>query len=98
MTAFKSLAQAMVKGFYRDRVTLFFTFLFPLMFLVVFGLIFRDAGSDKIRIGVVGDGPVIAALDETGVLDFDRIATVDDAVRQVKDGDLPAMVAEQGNT
>lgn len=98
MTAFKSLATAMVKGFYRDRVTLFFTFVFPLMFLVVFGLIFRDAGADKIKIGVVGDGPVIAALDETGVLELDRLGTVEDAVQKVKDGDLPAMVAEQGDT
>ena len=98
MTAFRSLATAMVKGFYRDRVLLFFTFVFPLMFLVVFGLIFRDAGSDKIKIGVVGDGPVIAALDETGALEFDRINSVDDAVRKVKDGDLPAMIAEQGDT
>jgi ABC-2 type transport system permease protein len=96
VTAFKSLATAMVKGFYRDRVLLFFTFVFPLTFLVVFGLIFRDAGNDKIKIGVVGDGPVIAALDETGALELDRINTVDDAVRKVKDGDLPAMVAEQG--
>jgi ABC-2 type transport system permease protein len=98
MTAFKSLALAMLKGFYRDKVTLFFTFLFPLMFLIVFGLIFRDAGSSKIKIGVVGDGPVIAALDQTGALELDRMATLDDAVRKVRDGDLPAMVAEQGDT
>lgn len=97
MTAFKSLSLAMVKGFYRDKATLFFTFVFPLMFLVVFGLIFRDAGSEKIKIGVVGDGPVIAALDQTGALELERVASLDDAVRKVRDGDLPAMVAEQGD-
>lgn len=36
MTAFRSLASAMVKIFYRDKATLFFTFVFPLMFLVIF--------------------------------------------------------------
>src|SRR2546430_962246 len=62
VSTFKSLSIAMAKGFYRDRATVFFSFLFPLMFLVVFGLIFRDAGAQKIKIGVVGDGPVITAL------------------------------------
>ena len=66
MTAFKSLASAMVKIFYRDKATLFFTFVFPLMFLVVFGLLFRDAGESKTEIGVVGDGPVIVALELGG--------------------------------
>jgi ABC-2 type transport system permease protein len=97
MSTFKSLATAMVKGFYRDKVTLFFTFLFPLMFLVVFGLIFRDAGSEKIKLGVVGDGPVISALNQTGAVEFERFDTVDAAVQKVRDGDLPAMVAEQGD-
>ncbi len=98
MSTFKSLSVAMVKGFYRDKATLFFTFVFPLMFLVVFGLIFRDAGSDKIKLGVVGDGPVISTLDKTGAVEFERYDTVDAAVAKVKDGDLPGMVAEQGQT
>jgi ABC-2 type transport system permease protein len=88
----------MLKGFYRDKVTLFFTFLFPLMFLIVFGLIFRDAGASKIKIAVVGDGPVISALDQTGAVDLNRFDTQDAAVQKVRDGDLPAMVAEQGDT
>jgi ABC-2 type transport system permease protein len=98
MTTFRSLSLAMVKGFYRDKATLFFTFIFPLMFLVVFGLIFRDAGSDKIKLGVVGDGPVIQTLDKTGAVEFEWFNTVDAAVAKVKDGDLPGMVAEQGST
>jgi ABC-2 type transport system permease protein len=97
MTAFKSLASAMVKIFYRDKATLFFTFVFPLMFLVVFGLLFRDAGTSKTEIGVVGDGPVIVGLEQTGALDLKRFDSVDEAVQQVRDGDLPAMVAQDGD-
>ena len=97
MTAFKSLASAMVKIFYRDKATLFFTFIFPLMFLVVFGLLFRDAGESKTEIGVVGDGPVIAGLEQTGALELKRFDSVDEAVRQVRDGELPAMVAQDGD-
>lgn len=96
MTTFKSLALAMLKGFYRDKAALFFTFAFPLMFLVVFGLLFRDAGTSKIDVGVVGDGPVIAALEQTGALELERHDDLDEAVRLVEDGDLPAVVAERG--
>ena len=95
-TAFRSLALAMFKGFVRDKVTLFFTFVFPLMFLVVFGLLFRDAGTEKIAIGVVGEGPVVEALEQTGVLELERYSSLDEAVAKVRDGDLPAMVAEDG--
>ena len=49
-----TLASAMLRGFFRDRTALFFTFFFPLMFLVVFGLVFRDTGSGPTPIGVVG--------------------------------------------
>lgn len=98
MTAFRSLSVAMLKGFYRDKATLFFTFVFPLLFLVVFGLIFRDAGSSKIKIGAVGDGPVLSALRDTGAVELERYGDVDSAVAKVRDGDLPAMVAERGTT
>ena len=96
MTAFKSLALAMLKGFYRDKATLFFTFVFPLMFLVVFGLLFRDAGAEKIDLGVVGDGPVIAGLERTGAFSIERHDDLESAVAKVRDGDLPAVVAEDG--
>lgn len=97
MTAFKSLSLAMLKGFYRDKATLFFTFVFPLMFLIVFGLLFRDAGTDKITIGAVGEGPVVTALGETGVLELERYDNLDEAIGKVSDGDLPAVVAQDGN-
>ncbi|HVK22057.1 MAG TPA: ABC transporter permease [Actinokineospora sp.] len=96
--AFKSLSVAMVKGFVRDKATLFFTFVFPLMFLVVFGLLFRDAGTDKLKIGAVGDGPVLAALEQSGVVELERFDTVEAGVQKVRDGDLPGMVEATGNT
>ncbi|MBW4716518.1 ABC transporter permease [Saccharothrix obliqua] len=92
MTAFKSLSAAMVKGFLRDKMALFFAFLFPLMFLVVFGLLFGDAGGDKTKIAVVGEGPVVTALDQTGVLEFEKFDNPDQARQKVNDGDLPAAV------
>ena len=96
MTAFKTLSVAMLKGFVRDKVTLFFTFLFPLMFLIIFGLILRDVGADKTRIAVVGDGPIVSALRDSGALELESYNDVDAAVQKVKDGDLPAALIIRG--
>ncbi|NKE57514.1 ABC transporter permease [Lentzea sp. PSKA42] len=96
MTAFKTLSLAMFKGFIRDKVTLFFTFLFPLMFLVIFGLILRDVGADKTRIAVVGDGPIVSALRESGALELESYSDENAAVQKVKDGDLPAALIIRG--
>ncbi len=91
-----TLAAAMLRGFFRDRTALFFTFFFPLMFLVVFGLIFRDAGSTATTVGVVGSGPIIDHL-PAQVLKAQRFATLDAALAKVRSGDLPAVIAEDGD-
>ncbi|WP_394616003.1 ABC transporter permease [Lentzea sp. JNUCC 0626] len=96
MTAFKTLSVAMLKGFVRDKVTLFFTFLFPLMFLVIFGLILRDVGADKTKIALVGDGPIVSALRESGALELESFNDEAAAVQKVKDGDLPAALIIKG--
>lgn len=97
MTAFRSLSAAMVKGFLRDRMTLFFVFLFPLMFLVVFGLLFGDSGSDKTKVAAVGDGPVLATLEQTGAVELERYDSADAARLKVDEGDLPAAVVVDGD-
>ena len=56
MSSLRSLSRAMTLGFLRDRTAMFFTILFPLMFLVIFGLLFRDSGSS--RSDIVQVGPV----------------------------------------
>lgn len=96
MSKFATLSVAMFRGFFRDKVAVFFTFLFPLMFLVVFGLIFGNPGSSKVHIGVVGDGPVVQAL-PADVVEVERFDSLDAAVEKVRSGDLPAVVAERGD-
>ena len=93
-----TLGQAMLRGFFRDRNALFFTFLFPLMFLVIFGLIFRDSGQTRpTTIGVVGSGPVISALPAT-VVKATPYASEEQALTKVRAGDLPAVLIEQGDS
>lgn len=94
MSAFGSLSIAMYKGLVRDRVAIFFTFLFPLLFLVVFGLIFRDDNGVKVDIAVVGNGTVIDALPRDAV-EIIRYDSWDEALEAVKDGDEPAALRQR---
>ncbi|KQX74680.1 ABC transporter permease [Aeromicrobium sp. Root472D3] len=103
MRAFRSLARAMLKGFFRDKMAFFFAVIFPLMFLVLFGGIFTDQGasrSDVIQIGAVSvldDAPraVRAALDES--LDVTRSSDEQDALEQVRKGDADAVIRQDGD-
>ncbi|HVQ90389.1 MAG TPA: ABC transporter permease [Mycobacteriales bacterium] len=59
MTAYTALIRAGYKASIRDATTVFFTFAFPLVFLVVFGLIFagRDVeGTGNSYINYIGPG------------------------------------------
>lgn len=47
MSAYAALTGAGYRAQVRDRTTLFFTFAFPLLFLVVFGLIFRGQAVEQ---------------------------------------------------
>lgn len=96
MSAFASLSTAALKGFFRDKVAFFFSFAFPLMFIVIFGLIFSDSGTQRIELGVTGEGPVIQALESTGALELTEFDTFQEGFVRVRDGDLPAMIAVEG--
>ena len=54
----RAIAVAIVKGFVRDRMSVFFAVVFPLMFLVLFGGVFSDRSSPhRPRAGRSGGGP-----------------------------------------
>src|SRR5476651_886527 len=52
MQALIQLSIANIRSFVRDRAALFWTFAFPLIFVVLFGLIFQG-GSTSIKVGWV---------------------------------------------
>ncbi|MGI5338890.1 ABC transporter permease [Streptomyces sp. CA-181903] len=89
MTPFHALSLAMLKGFARDRITLLFTFLFPMMFVVAFGLLHSDANQADALLrmvpmlswavagtGVFGMGMTVVSWRRRGLLRRIRLAPV----------------------
>ena len=64
MSTVFSLYVANMKEFIRDRAALFWTFAFPIVFIVLFGLIYSGSGSPSYNLGLVNQdgGPVSAQL------------------------------------
>lgn len=104
MRAFRSLSLAMAKGFFRDKMAFFFSVLFPLMFLVLFGGLLTDQGvskSDIIQVGpvaIIDQAPTEAKefLDES--LDITRSKDAKAALQEVRKGDADAMIEQRGDT
>ncbi len=90
------LARTMWRGFSRDRSALFFTVVFPLMFLLVFGGIFGGDTISKTKIYVTGSGAVLDNLPSDVLLQA-RVPTLDEGIRRVREGKRAAVVAQMGN-
>jgi ABC-2 type transport system permease protein len=86
----------MFKGLLADRSALFFYFLFPLMFLVLFGLVLGNPDLGRVTVGVSGDGAVVDHL-PSEVVSVERYDDFADAVAAVADGDIPAAIHQDGN-
>lgn len=102
MRAFRTLATAMTKGFFRDRMSVFFAIVFPLMFLVLFGGLLTDMGGTKSEVIQVGPVAVLdgappaarAGLEEA--LTITRSDNQSTAMDQVRTGDADAVVIQDG--
>ncbi|KAA1374970.1 ABC transporter permease [Aeromicrobium fastidiosum] len=94
----------MLKGFFRDKMSLFFAVLFPLMFLVLFGGLLTDQGVSKseiIQVGsvpVLDDAPPAARKAFAESLEITRSSDEADAVSQVRKGDADAVISQSGDT
>ena len=102
MTAFASLSIAILRGFMRDKASVFFAIIFPLMFLVLFGGIFSDQSQSKVDMIQVGDVALFdelpagarEAFDDT--FEVERREDLDSAIAEVRDGDADVAVVEEG--
>jgi ABC-2 type transport system permease protein len=99
-----SLSRAMMLGFVRDRAALFFTILFPLMFLVLFGGLFKDTGTSKPQVVEIGAVALFDQMPPPAREQLDGVLTIvqdpdrDAALDHVRKGDYSAAIEQQGST
>jgi ABC-2 type transport system permease protein len=99
-----SLSKAMLLGFVRDRTALFFTVVFPLMFLLLFGTLLKDSGTDRVDVLAIGAVPVLDSMPADARAEFDKVVDVErrddaaSALKAVRDGDVAAAIEQRGDT
>src|SRR5215472_3420752 len=97
-TALRSLSRAMLRGFVRDRTALAFTILLPVLFLALFGSIYRNSATPKLSVIEVGNVSLLShAAGLSGVLTVTHNADKEAAVREVRRGNADAAVQQIGN-
>jgi ABC-2 type transport system permease protein len=83
MSAFMTLTAANIRSFVRDRTALFWTFAFPVIFILLFGAIFSGGGTPSYNVGWVDqDGTAASALLRNGFAGVPLL--------KLKDGSLSA--------
>ncbi|MGH3510134.1 MAG: ABC transporter permease [Nocardioidaceae bacterium] len=101
---FWAIARAIAKGFVRDKMSLFFAVVFPLMFLILFGAVFANQGSPRIDLIEIGHIPVLDSLPPAATKSFDASFKVshshdlEGSVTKVRKGDAGAVVQMVGDS
>ncbi len=102
--AFLSLSLAITRGFIRDKASVFFALVFPLMFLVLFGGVFSDQDQARIKLIQVGSVALVEQLPTDARAAFDEAFEVTKsndlalALDQVRKGDADVAIEVQGET
>ncbi len=91
------LTVANVKSLLRDRAALFWAFMFPIMFVLLFGAIFSGSGDTKITVGLVNEdaNPISnqlqSAFENSGLLTLE-VGTLEEEQQAMKDGKVGAVI------
>ena len=97
MRALWTLTVANIRSYTRDRAALFWTLAFPLIFIVMFGLIFQGGGESRLNLAWVdGDGSpqsaelraALAAASGVNLEDFPEA----DALEKMRIGEVDAVI------
>ncbi len=97
MKPFYKLLVAAFKQFFRDRTALFFTFAFPLLFMLIFGLVFSNDENMDYDIGLVNSSGSTTASSISQTLHQVPIFSIsegglDEKLAELKNGDLRAVI------
>ncbi len=102
-SSFSSLSRAMALGFVRDKTAVFFTVLFPLMFLVLFGVLLSNPSAPRSAVIQVGEVSLLDGIQGEGRAGLDQVLELRHsndlgaALEEVRKGDADAAVEEQGS-
>lgn len=102
-SGFWAISVAIAKGFFRDKASVFFAIIFPLMFLVLFGGLFNFEETPKQELLQIGDVALIDEMPDEAREAFDETFEVtkvddrEDAIEKVRKGDADAAVEMDGN-
>ena len=102
LMAFRSLSRAMLRGFLRDRTALIFTILLPLLFLALFGSLYKNTTTPKLTVLKVGQVSLLSQENiRQGlgkVLTVTQAPSLSTALSDVRKGNYDAAVQQQGRT
>lgn len=94
-----SMATAFTKRYFRDKVALFFTFLFPLIFLLIFGTIFSGGDGPNFDVALINNSSsefssnFVENLDGSDVFTIDQdVADRESAEEKLGRGELDAIL------
>ncbi|WP_419994996.1 ABC transporter permease [Streptomyces boninensis] len=96
--AFGSLSRAMSLGLLRDRAAVFFMLAFPLMFLALFGALFKNSETPKVNLVQIGKVQAFERLPDEldDVLKIKKSGDRDQALEDVRKGDQDAVIWQRG--
>jgi ABC-2 type transport system permease protein len=103
-SALRSLSRAMFLGFVRDRAALIFSILIPVLFLVLFGSIYKSGGAAKLSVIEVGRVALLDQAEAAAPAQLGRVLTISHSsdlaasLDTVRKGTDDAVVQQQGRT
>lgn len=99
ISAVRALAGAYIRRFFRDKTAMFFTFLFPLLFLLVFGTLNRSGNNISFDVVLINEAQSQFAEGFESQLRKNDIFTIDetvpnreDAIERMGRGELDTIV------
>lgn len=92
------LAQTLTKAYFRDKVALFFTFVFPLIFLLVFGSLNSNNDGVSFDVAIINESKAPFAqkfteeLNKSGAVKEKKVTSLEQAKEQMGRGELDTIV------
>ncbi len=102
--ALRSLSRAIFLGFVRDRTAVFFTILFPVLFLLLFGSLYKNSSSPHVTVLEVGQVSLLDQAQAAAPSQLDKVLTIahtsdlQSALADVRKGTYDAAVQQHGHT